>query len=124
LGVPSSKFLSAVRTHAELAALVHQWHAVELYALLASYATLGLEPVKERLLRLLATAVSAETLEEGQMRTKLELALTQREIAEALACTPEHLSRVLARLKAENRITRQGRRLVLADATTLLGLRN
>jgi CRP-like cAMP-binding protein len=120
LAVPSTRLLAEMAKHCELAAFVHRSHAVELYTQIVSYASLGLGSVRQRFLRLVAATLRGLHADVTQRHGGVKLDLSQREIAEALACTPEHLSRVLAQLRRDKLVRWRGRSLLIVDPALVL----
>lgn len=112
---PAGVFRHLVRTNIELSWQVHQRHCYELYEDVIQMAQLECLSVQHRVEQLLWRFISSMNLKEAQTEIRLHLPLKHWEIAELIAATPEHLSRVLKRMEREGIMRREKGRTVIVD---------
>src|ERR1044071_5343136 len=93
--MPMEVFLHLVRSDAEFSWRIHQIHSHEIYEETIHVAQLGRRSARHRLEQLLWQLASTVTSSETQEEMRLQLPLKHWEVAELLAITPQHLSRVL-----------------------------
>ena len=117
--LPSSVFLELLKTNALLSWQVHLRHCYELQQAVIQLAQLECLSVQHRVERLLWQLISSMDLEEVQGEIRFDLPLKDWEIAELLAVTPEHLSRVLKRMGSEGMLRREKGRTVVVDRQRL-----
>jgi CRP-like cAMP-binding protein len=74
---------------------MHQIHSEELCEQLNSLGELACCTARSRLARVFKRLISAGQAQVDGQKTRLQLPLKQREVAELIGVTPEHLSRIL-----------------------------
>ena len=117
--LPSSVFLELMRTNTLLSWKVHLRHCYELYQEVIQVAQFECLSVQDRVERLLWQLISSMDLKEVQKEIRFDLPLRYWEIAQLLAVTPEHLSRVLKRMGSEGMLRREKGRTVIVDRQRL-----
>jgi CRP/FNR family transcriptional regulator len=119
--VSAGRFLDRLREDPELAWRVHQRHSRELYEQMNWLGELACCPARSRVANLLRRlAVSSEP--NGPNNARVHLPLKRKEIAELIAITPEHLSRLLHEFSKEGYIDLRDGWIVVADAQALATL--
>ena len=99
--IPVRDFLRHMQADADLAWKVQQVHSKELCEHLNSLGELACCSARARLARVFKGFISAgQGCVEGK-KTRLRLPLKQREVAELIGVTPEHLSRILNALSKD-----------------------
>jgi CRP/FNR family transcriptional regulator len=96
--ISAQEFLESLQTNSTLAWKMHQIHSRELCEQLNSLGELACCSARSRLGRVFRRLVAAgQTQVEGK-KTRVRLPLKQREVAELIGVTPEHLNRILRSL--------------------------
>ncbi len=113
-GISSEGFLNLVRNdekfYMELTRILSQ----EIYEQAESVITLGCLPAKDRLRQLLRDFIlETGRSAESEKQFKLRIPLKHKELAQMIAITPEHLSRLLGRLEKEGFIGRERNRIII-----------
>jgi CRP-like cAMP-binding protein len=116
--VSADRFLDGLREDPELAWRVHQIHSRELYEQLNWLGEPACCPARSRVANLLMRlAASGEP--NGSNNARVHLPLKRKEIAELIAITPEHLSRLLHEFSKEGYIAFRDGWIVVADPQAL-----
>jgi CRP-like cAMP-binding protein len=89
------EFIKHLHANPELAWKMHQIHSKELCEQLNSLGELACCSARSRLARVFRRLISLGQADIEGPRTRLRLPLKQREVAELIGVTPEHLSRIL-----------------------------
>ncbi len=119
--ISAEKFLHLVETDTDFARELLTMLSQELFIQGKKFANLGCLRAKDRLKRLLYEIITEMDLSAGPAQEiKLEVPLKHREMAQMIAVTPEHLSRLLKALEQEGAIKRDGSRLAVRNATALI----
>lgn len=98
---------------------VHQMHSSEVCAQMIHLAELGCLPARKRLERLIWDLLVAQRRHTVAGPVKLDLPLRHWEIAQLIAVTPVHLSRLLDQLEADGVIRRSKGWLIICDIDRL-----
>jgi CRP/FNR family transcriptional regulator len=115
--VSAHRFLDRLHEDPELAWKVHQIHSRELYEQLNWLGELACCPARSRVANLLRRlAVSSEP---NGLNNRVHLPLKRKELAEMIAITPEHLSRLLHEFSKEGFIDFRDGWIVVADPQAL-----
>ena len=86
-----------------------------------NFVNLGCLPAKDRLKRLLyEIIIELEHPPDLRQQIKIQVPLKHREMAQMIAVTPEHLSRLLKALEREGVIQRDGNWLTIKNAKGLM----
>jgi CRP/FNR family transcriptional regulator len=117
--IPSTAFRAAVVNDSVVSAWLHQRHSEDIAALQAAYVRTCAVGAAERL-RILLTELAAADIEEAPDAPAVPVPLSRADLADAIGCTPEHLSRILPELERAGAIERQGR-VLMARRTGVRG---
>src|SRR5262249_53646860 len=99
--ISAEDFLQNLRTNPPLAWKMHEIHSRELCEQLNSLGELACCSARSRLARVFKRLVAAGQIEADGKRTRVRLPLKQREVAELIGVTPEHLNRILRSLSED-----------------------
>jgi CRP-like cAMP-binding protein len=111
-----------MKTNSHLSWYLHQMHSHEFYDHVAQVAQMGCLPARQRLEHFLKELISALGPCESRREIRLHLPLKLWEIAELIAVTPEHLSRMLNHMEKEGTIRRNKGWIILSDIRQLCSL--
>jgi CRP/FNR family transcriptional regulator len=103
--ISAQKFLELINTNNEFSMHVMKVLSQEIFNHAKKLVMLGCVPSKQRLRDLLNTFIPYEHSKVKQL--KIHLPLKHKELAQILAVTPEHLSRLLKELEKEHFIIRE-----------------
>jgi CRP/FNR family transcriptional regulator len=99
--ISAQEFLECLRTNADLAWKMHEVHSRELCEQLNSLGELACCSARSRLAKVFKRLVAAgQTQAEGK-KARVRMPLKQREVAELIGVTPEHLNRILHSLSKD-----------------------
>lgn len=119
--ISAQKFLDLVETDAAFSRALLRMLSQEVYTQGRQFVNLGCQCAKERLKRLLYEVITEMVITpDAQQEIKLQVPLKHREMAQMIAVTPEHLSRLLKSLEQEGAIKRDGNVLMVRNATALM----
>jgi CRP-like cAMP-binding protein len=93
--IPVQEFIRHLQENPELAWKMHQIQSRELCEQLNSLGELACCSARSRLARVFKRLISAGQADIKGPRARLRLPLKQREVAELIGITPEHLSRIV-----------------------------
>ena len=99
--IPVNVFLSLLKTDASFSWYFHQVQSFQICDYFTRLADFGCLSARDRLLKLLALLVSVSNSNDQETKIRLRLPLKNWEVAELIAVTPEHLSRVLKEMQRE-----------------------
>jgi CRP/FNR family transcriptional regulator len=116
--IPADRFVDRLHEDPELAWKVHQIQSRELYEQLNWLGELACCPARSRVANLLMRLAVSTDLN-GLNNARVHLPLKRKEIAELIAITPEHLSRVLHEFSKEGYIDFRDGWIVVADPQAL-----
>jgi CRP-like cAMP-binding protein len=127
--ISTELLLRLAKTDEQFGWYLHQVHSLEVHQQAAQQASLRCLSASKRLCKLLLQFIPSIPAAEGQMAQffspktpssiKTPLPLKQWEIAQLIGVTPEHLSRILRRLKQEDLVHLEGGCLTVSDANHL-----
>jgi CRP-like cAMP-binding protein len=112
-------FLNHVRSDIGLSWQLHRLQSQELYDQVAQLVRIGTLPAQQRLEQFLAGLISALEIKEAQKEAKIQWPLKHWEIAQLIAITPEHLSRILRQMEREGLIRRKKGWIIVPDLKRL-----
>ena len=122
--ISSKRFLHLVNTDVEFNRQLLLIFSEEIYSHGINAAVLGCIPARERLKRFLCEMVleqrNGSDSAEMHKPMRLQIPLKLKELAQLIAITPEHLSRLLKELEQHGIITRNKGWLILTDPGALL----
>lgn len=99
--IPAETFLHLIRTDAEFAWYIQQTHSCDIHEQAAQLSQLGCLTARARLEYLLRVFIAAQEPNPARQEIRFQFPVTQREVAEMIAVTPEHLCRLLAQMRKE-----------------------
>lgn len=106
--ISAQKFLHLVNTNTDFSLHLMKILSQEIFNHAKTLVTLGCVPVKDRLKYLLYKFISEMSSKKTNDKfIKINLPLKHKEIAQILAVTPEHLSRILKEMETRKEIKRQ-----------------
>lgn len=118
--VSSGTFRRMLRENAAFAERILEVHARELCRQIGWMGQLSALASRERLRRVLHQLIAALRLQPSESGIRLQLPLRHWELAQLVAITPEHLSRLLRDLEAEGVIRRSKDWMIVPDVRRLL----
>lgn len=113
--LPADVFRQLLRTNTQLSWHVHRRHCYELYEEVTQMASLKCLSVQHRVEQFLLQLISAMDIKEAQSEIRVHLPFKHWEIAELIAVTPEHFSRVLKRMEQQGTMRREKGRTIVVD---------
>jgi len=117
--MPTNIFLCRLKSDAEFSWRIHQMHSYEVYAETMHLAQLGRHSARHRLEQLLWQLASALKPSEINKEVRLQLPLKHWEVAELIAVTPQHLSRVMKQMQKDGIIRHYKGWLIISDLQKL-----
>ena len=122
--ISAKEFLGMVNTNTKFSRELLRTFSEEIYSQGIKVAMLGCMPARDRLTRFFCELVheqkQASCLSELQKPMKLLVPLKLKELAQLIAISPEHLSRIFRDLEQQGIIQRDNGRLILTDPARLL----
>jgi len=120
--IPTLEFIERLQTNPDFAWRMHQFHSLELCEQLNLRGELACCSARSRLGRVFKRFItSGQTRMEGK-KTRVRLPLKQRELAELIGITPEHLSRILNTLSKDGVLYVNKGWIVIPDPQVLMAL--
>jgi CRP-like cAMP-binding protein len=113
--ISAETFLDLAKGNAQFAWYLQQILGREVYDQVTGLVRLGSSSARQRLEQLLLQFISSMETGKSEKGMSFELPLRHWEIAQLIAVTPEHLSRLLRRIEQEGVIQREPRRIVITD---------
>lgn len=117
--IPAKPFLALLQSNAKLSWSLHQMHCNEIREQFMHVSALGYMSAMHRLKHLLWQLASMMKFTAPEKSNSLKLPLKHWEIAQLIAVTPEHLSRLLKKMQHEGIIRVENGRLLIADQQNL-----
>ena len=114
--ISAQGFLSLVKTDKEFAQRLIRLLCQAIFNHGKSLVKMGCTSAKERLKDLLCKFISDKDSQTESQKLKIHLPLKNKELAQILAVTPEHLSRLLKELEQQQFIRREKNGLILLNA--------
>lgn len=120
--IPARIFQHLVQTDEQVSWYLHQLHSREVLDKAVHVASLGCLTARARLVHLLQRLISELTERDSQGDIRVQLPLKYWEIAQLVAITPEHLSRLLKQMQHEGIVRQEKGWLIITDSEQLLRL--
>jgi CRP-like cAMP-binding protein len=105
--VPAEIFREHLRANPQLSWYLHQMHSHEVFDNVEHVAQLGCLSARLRFERLLRQLLASAAPAAAPHEIRLRIPLKHWEVAELIAVTPEHLSRMLRKMEAEGLLRRE-----------------
>lgn len=116
----SAEYSRILREDSDVARWVHEMQAREAYDQVVLLGQFAVVSPRQRLERFLARVVAGTAPRQDGAR-RIQLPLKQHELAQAIAVTPEHLSRLFAQLETDGLLRRNKGWLVVSGGSPLAG---
>jgi len=113
-----------LKSNPELSWCVHEIHSRELRTHLERLTALATQSARSRLTHLLSQVIQGSDSDVSTQEYALKIPLRQWEIAQLLAITPEHISRLLKSLERDGLVRRQKSILVISNPRRLIAETN
>ncbi len=117
--IPARDFLNLAKTNDDFSWYVHLLLSQEIVKQMKSMEARNCLPTRERMKHFLREMIDEQQVE-GKKPLSFSLPLTNKELAQLLAVTPEHLCRVLKEMKQEGLIQSAKGVLTVTDPARLL----
>jgi CRP/FNR family transcriptional regulator, cyclic AMP receptor protein len=117
--ISASEFDRLIRSSPKFSLYLHQLHAQEVHEHLKKLVNVASRRTQQNLIDLLQDLTCAFGSPKNAASGTLDIPLKQWEIAELLAVTPEHLSRMLRTMKRNGLLFRRKNMLVIRDVERL-----
>jgi CRP/FNR family transcriptional regulator len=111
--IPASAFQQLVNTNGLVSLYIHQMHSRDVHDKVRHVAQLGCLTARERLFHLLHRLTPEPTDGESTNEVRIQLPLKYWELAQLIAITPEHLSRLVKRLQDKGVLRQEKNWLIL-----------
>ena len=120
--ISAEAFMKLVQTDKDFNLQILSMLSKEIFTQGKNTVNLGCLPAVDRLKRLLFDIITEmEQLSNQKREVKFQLPLKQMELAQMIAVTPEHLSRLLKGLEGDGVIRRDGNWLIVKNVKGLMG---
>jgi CRP/FNR family cyclic AMP-dependent transcriptional regulator len=113
--IPAQTMRAILETDNALSSYIHSAHCFEIYEHAARISTLVCLTARQRFEQLICRLARALGAQRSERELKLRLPLKYWEVAELLAITPEHLSRLIRQMQREGILRLQKGCLILSD---------
>jgi CRP-like cAMP-binding protein len=120
--IPIRTFLRIVDEDHEFAKYLRREQSCELHDQVGHIVGLGSSSARLRLERLLAELMGTVDIRSVRSEVRLPPVLKQREIAELIAVTPQHLSRILREMERDGSLRRERGRLIVCESERTDGI--
>ncbi|PYS51467.1 MAG: hypothetical protein DMG13_18565 [Acidobacteria bacterium] len=120
--IPAESFRSRLQTDADLAWKVHQIHSRELSEQINWLGELACCSARSRLANLLRRLITSGETPAAGANARVRFPLKKKEMAELIAVTPEHLSRLLHALCKEGHVKFRNGWIIIPDPQALAAL--
>jgi CRP/FNR family transcriptional regulator len=117
--VSADAFLNLLNTNHEFVRYFHQVQSHELYDQVTQLARLKCLSARDKLEQLLSQLIPVLAPRADENKVRVKLPLKQREMAELIGVTPEHLSRVLREMQNEGLVCREKGWIKITDVRLL-----
>jgi CRP-like cAMP-binding protein len=117
--MPADLFLHLAKTDEQFCWYLHEVHSHEIHLQVSQLAALKYLSARQRLERLLLQFLSSLPPHEKQSSMKIRLPLKHWEIAQLIGISPEHLSRILHRIKREGVLHEEDGCMIVSDLRKL-----
>ncbi len=117
--ISAEKFLQRLQTDPDFAWQIHQIQSREVHEQLNWLGEMACCSARSRLRRVFSRLTEVCKVQKEGTRSRVQLPLKQREVAELIAVTPEHLSRLLHALSKDGLLHLQNGWIVIPDTQAL-----
>ena len=117
--IAAEKFLQRLQTDPDFAWEIHQIQSREVHEQLNWLGEMACCSARSRLRRVFSRLTEVSKVQKNGTHTRVPLPLKQREMAELIAVTPEHLSRLLHELSKNGLLHLQDGCIVIPDTQAL-----
>jgi CRP-like cAMP-binding protein len=117
--IPAKVFLKLATTNKQFSSYLHRLLSQEIFTHMRNVESVSCMSAEDRVMRFLGDLVAGQT-SSGKIRTEFSLPLTNRELAELIAVTPEHICRVLKSMEHKGLIRRERSTLIIENPAELL----
>jgi CRP-like cAMP-binding protein len=116
--IPAKAFLKLATTNKQFSSHLHRLLSQEIFNHMRNVESISCMSAEDRVMRFLGDLVAGQTLS-GNKRAAFILPLTNRELAELIAVTPEHICRVLKTMERKGLLRRERGMLTIEDPAEL-----
>jgi CRP/FNR family transcriptional regulator len=117
--IRAEKFLQRLQTDPDFAWQIHQIQSREVHEQLNWLGEMACCSARSRLRRVFSRLTEVSNVQKEGRHSRVQLPLKQREVAELIAVTPEHLSRLLHELSRDGLLHLQDGWIVIPDTQAL-----
>jgi CRP/FNR family transcriptional regulator len=117
--ITAEKFLQRLQTDPDFAWQIHQIQSREVHEQLNWLGEMACCSARSRLRRVFSRLTEVSNVQKEGTHSRVQLPLKQREVAELIAVTPEHLSRLLHELSKDGLLHLQDGWIVIPDTQAL-----
>jgi CRP-like cAMP-binding protein len=116
--IPAKVFLKLASTNKQFSFHLHRLLSKEIFNHMRNVESVSCMTAEDRVMRFLGDLVAGQ-ISSDKKRAMLSLPLTNRELAELIAVTPEHICRVLKTMERKGLIRRERGMLIIEDPAEL-----
>jgi CRP-like cAMP-binding protein len=120
--IPAEKFLQRLQTDPEFAWKVHQIQSREVHEQLNWLGEMACCSARSRLQNFFWRLTEAYNVQKDGKRSRVRLPLKQKEVAELIAVSPEHLSRLLHELSRDGLLQLRRGSIVIPNPQALVAI--
>jgi len=120
--IPAEKFLRRLQTDPDFAWKVHQIQSREVHEQLNWLGEMACCSARSRLRNFFSRLTEVCKVQKDGQRSRVRLPLKQKEVAELIAVTPEHLSRLLHELSRDGLLQLRRGSIVIPDPQALAAI--
>jgi CRP-like cAMP-binding protein len=117
--IPAKAFLKLATTNKQFSSYLNRLLSQEIASQMRDVESISCMSAEDRVMRFMGDLVAGQTLS-GNKHSTLLLPLTNRELAQLIAVTPEHICRVLKAMERKGLIRRERRTLIIEKPADLL----
>jgi CRP-like cAMP-binding protein len=110
--IPAKVFLKLATTNKQFSSHLHRLLSQEIFNHMRNVEAVSCMSAEDRVMRFLSDLTAGQT-SSGKKRVVFSLPLTNRELAELIAVTPEHICRVLKTMERKGLIRRESNSLII-----------
>jgi CRP-like cAMP-binding protein len=110
--IPAEVFLKLATANKQFSSHLHRLLSLEIFNHMRNVEAVSCMSAKDRVMRFLDDLIESQT-SNGKKGVQLSVPLTNRELAELIAVTPEHLCRVLKTMERTGLIKRERNKLII-----------
>ena len=116
--IPAKVFLKLATTNKQFSSHLHRLLSQEIFTHMRNVELISCMSAEDRVMRFLSDLIAGQASSEKE-RTVFSLPLSNRELAELIAVTPEHICRVLKAMERKGLIRRERSMLIIEDPAAL-----